>query len=133
MDQIKALSKLDRVGTLLSLVCALHCIALPFIMTLLPLIGLKFLQDSGVDMVLIVVAVTVALTSLCWGAQIHGRYNLLGLVLIALAIFSIAHLFEGQYLHASLMAVGGLTLATAHILNHRLCKNCSGCCSHSVR
>ncbi len=151
-------SLLDSVGGTLSFACALHCVALPFIITLLPLIGLSFLAHSLFELIMIGIALTLATASFCWGVRIHGQWKLLLFIAAAAALFasgmslldhsilsgdghshtstlllgdiSALH-FSSETLHWVLMGIGGLTLALGHFLNDRLCRSCSSCTTHT--
>lgn len=50
---------LDLTGTAVSWVCLIHCLALPFLIALLPLAGLSFLLDERIEWVIIGVSVAV--------------------------------------------------------------------------
>ncbi|HXD83673.1 MAG TPA: MerC domain-containing protein, partial [Rudaea sp.] len=39
----------DRLGAAASLLCAVHCAALPFVLALLPALGLGFLANHGFE------------------------------------------------------------------------------------
>jgi hypothetical protein len=43
----------DQLGITASLACAIHCAALPFLITTLPLLGLDFLANKWIEIVMI--------------------------------------------------------------------------------
>jgi hypothetical protein len=49
MKRPKLTSKLDRIGMTASTACAIHCAAVPLLITSLPLIGLGFLANPWVE------------------------------------------------------------------------------------
>ncbi len=118
---------LDRVGAGASLACAIHCVALPFVVTALPFLGLGFLASNPFELGMICFTVSLATVSFCWGSRLHGEWRTLLFVLSALLLFLIGHEVEGQ-LHWIVMGIGGLALASGHFLNMKLCSSCKQCC-----
>jgi hypothetical protein len=114
----------DRVGATASFLCAVHCAALPFVLALLPALGLGFLADHGFERGFIAFASLLALTTLIYGYRRHRvRRALLlmapGLVLLWAGGF----VFDADVslgLHATLVAMGGCCVALAHLTNLRL-------------
>lgn len=134
MKQLAAkniLPKLDSVGKLVSLACALHCLLLPFVITILPLVGLEILGDHEFEKFMLIGTVSLALFALCWGHRVHKESKILWMPAIALGLFSIGMSIEHEHLgHAIFVALGGGTIALGHYLNTRLCKTCKDCCEH---
>ncbi|MBS0590110.1 MAG: MerC domain-containing protein [Proteobacteria bacterium] len=114
----------DRIGATASFLCAIHCAALPFVLTVLPTLGLGFLGDHRFERIFIAFASLLALSSLSRGYRRHRVASALvvagvGIVLLWLG----AWLFdsgEAPIVHASLVTLGGCAVACAHILNLRL-------------
>ncbi len=122
--------RLDKIGTVISSACAVHCIAMPFLLTSLPFLGLGFLAHGMFDIVMISIAVTLALLSLCWGHRIHGSYKTFLFIAAALSFFALGHWYEEESFHWAFMTAGGVSLASGHILNRKLCRSCNSCCKH---
>ena len=59
----------DTTGACLSVACAVHCLAMPLLVAVLPLIGLGFLANESAELVLILVAIGLAVGSLAWGGS----------------------------------------------------------------
>jgi hypothetical protein len=114
---LKLKKHIDLFGLISSGLCAVHCLALPV------LISLGFLGTIGSSMshliseVLVVVASTILVAlSIYKGLKAHESatpywFFAFGLVTI------IVGLFYGYHL---LMAAGGISLAVGHLLNHKL-------------
>ena len=125
--ELNILNNVDRVGAVVSFACAVHCLALPLCLSVLPLLGLGFLASEGFEVGMIGFALLFATLSLCWGSRVHGRKHLFTFIAVALVLFSAAHEFGHDVGHSILMGLGGLLLVSAHILNRRLCKSCNSC------
>jgi hypothetical protein len=123
---LRTVGRIDRVGSCLSFACAVHCVLIPFVVTLLPLLGLGFLKHSAFEVVMVVIAVSLATLSLCWGSRIHGKKRTLFFVLGAVILFIAGHEAPFSY-HWTLMGLGGLCLVGGHLLNRRLCRSCQDC------
>jgi len=117
------LGKLDRVGLTASALCAIHCAVMPFVITLLPLIGLEFLSSIWVEIALVVLSVTIGLSSLMPSYFKYHKKTLPILLLIAgfVLIFG-THLLELHVLEPILVPLGGLTIAAAHFVNWKFMK-----------
>lgn len=115
--------KLDQLGITASLACALHCAALPFLMTSLPLLGLGFLANRWVEISMIFISVFLGFYSLLTSYPAHKRITPLFVL-----IFGFASIGTGHYLMESLegllIPLGGLSIAGAHFLNWKYNKSC---------
>ena len=118
-----ALARADRVGFAASFLCAVHCALLPLVLALLPAFGLTIGGWVDFDQAFVVFATLLGATTLTLGYRRHRAFRawallLPGLVLVWAASFTALH--DHTWLHAAVMAVGGLLLAAAHLLNLRL-------------
>src|SRR6188768_3601535 len=63
----------DRLGATASFLCAIHCAALPFVIALLPLVGLSFLADHRFEAGFVGFACVLASFALVSGYRRHRR------------------------------------------------------------
>src|SRR6186997_1309837 len=113
----------DRVGAMASFLCAIHCALLPFVLALLPLLGLEFLADHRFERVFVLCACVLASFVLVRGYRRHRQSLPLRLAAPALALLLLGVLYiDGSLLilHSVLVTCGGLLLAAAHFVNLRL-------------
>jgi hypothetical protein len=134
-----ASKSLDRIGATGSMLCAIHCAALPLVLVLMPALGAG-LAGAGFEIGFIVFASTVALSSLILGYRRHRVLRALlflapGLVSLWSAVL-IPPLHHNVIAHAVAMALGGTLIATSHLINLRLSHQLSNpghanqaCCS----
>ncbi len=114
----------DNTGACLSLACALHCMTMPLLIIVLPLIGLSFLATERAELVLITGAVALAIGSLAWGVRHHRSWRALLILIVALAfIVTSRTAVEGSF-EVVFYSIGGILLASAHLVNRHLCKTC---------
>src|SRR6185437_12655372 len=101
----------DRVGATASFLCAIHCALLPFVLTVLPLLGLGFLAGHRFERGFVMFAGTLALFALLGGYRRHRRRLALLLLGVTWATdYSIV-------VHSVMVTCGGLLLASAHFVN----------------
>lgn len=94
--QKKFLSKIDSVGFLLSLICAIHCMVFPILLVILPLLGLNFLLNATAEKAFVLGSVVLAGFSLFWGFRYHHNKKALfvygfGAILLLCATFFMGH------------------------------------------
>ncbi|MEM9328704.1 MAG: MerC domain-containing protein [Bacteroidota bacterium] len=109
---------LDFVGFSASLLCALHCAALPFLLTLAPLAGLQFLDNHWVEISLILLSFFIASNALMHGyRRHHHRWLPLVIAVFGFVLIGIAQALESEFTELVLMPLGGITIAIAHLIN----------------
>jgi len=125
----KTISLLDNLGIAASTLCLIHCLAMPFIVGMLPLIGLSCLESHESHLWLASAIVIFALTAIVPGYLRHKRMDILilmivGVSLVLFASFGAEHLL-GLSWELPLIAGGNLILVGTHLRNRGLCK-----CTH---
>jgi phosphoglycerol transferase MdoB-like AlkP superfamily enzyme len=118
-------NKIEKVGFYLSLACAVHCIATPVLITLLPFLGGSFISNHSWEIWFI--GVSLILASVLLFNDFRKHQNALPLILLAgsllvklLEIVWLGHKYE--FLTGSL---GALFIATAYYFNWKYKKECS--------
>lgn len=121
---------LDTAGATASFLCAVHCALMPFIFTLLPLIGLSFLASEPIEWGLLALSALLGVSSLCFGYRKHRRGSALAFLAVGLALLAGGHSIEARGAETwgtCLVVMGGLTIALSHCINRRLCHSCRSC------
>ncbi len=113
----------DRVGASASFLCAIHCALLPFVLALLPFVGLEFLAGHRFERIFVSFAAALALFALVNGYRRHKVALPLMLALPGLALLLFGVTYAERYtllVHSALVTCGGLLVAAAHFVNlHR--------------
>lgn len=112
----------DRIGAIASFLCAIHCALLPFVLALLPVIGLEFLADHRFERGFVLFACALASVALIRGFRRHQQPLPLLLAAPGLALLLLGVTYAEGYsivLHSVLVTCGGLLLAAAHFVNLR--------------
>lgn len=125
--------RLDAGGATASLLCAIHCALMPFVVTLLPLVGLSFLASEAAEWVLVALSALFGVSSLCLGFRQHRSRRALAVLAVGLALLATGRIIEHLDLSrfgVPLLVLGGVTIAASHAFNHFLCRACRVCKSH---
>ncbi len=132
----KSFARWDILGSVLSTLCAIHCLAMPILAGVLPLIGLGILGNRTFELAACAGMVTLAAFCLWLGCLRHRRWWLLALlglgattviaVQLAAAPACCSKERGGNWMEATLMFLGGSAIAVSHLLNLHFRRNC-GC------
>ena len=120
---------IDRAGMALSVCCGLHCVVTPMVIG--AAVGMPFgwLLDESTEALLLAAAVGTAALSLgpsYW--RRHRRKRCLGLFATGVSLLALAKLGPvSEALEPLTVASGAALIATAHLVNLRLCRQCALC------
>jgi hypothetical protein len=89
-------ARLDLVGTCVSLMCALHCLTVPLLVTVLPLAGAGVFLGGSLEVLFIAASVALATGSLCWGFRRHRRWQMFIVLGAALTMIGVGRFLPGQ-------------------------------------
>lgn len=125
------LNRADALGSVLSSLCAVHCMCMPVLIGLLPLLGLSFLAGHTFEHVASITMILFAAACIWSGCLVHRRWGLLCLLSVGAALVLYIQ-FAGppeneekkEWKEAAVMAVGGSLIAVSHLLNRRLRARC---------
>jgi hypothetical protein len=121
---------LDTFGTVASLLCAVHCAVTPMAIALLPLVGLEFLGAEATEYTLVGLSIVVGSVSLVLGYGRHHSVRTLGIFSCGLTLLfagRVTETFGAEGVGVVSAVAGGCVVATAHIINRRLCRICALC------
>lgn len=109
----------DGVGIFTSVLCAIHCGLLPFVLPALPLFGINIIHNPFFEWLMIAIAITVGAYSLYHGFIKHHRSKTPILIFAIGACFLIAKQWFTAYEYYFLALAVGLII-TAHYRNYRM-------------
>ena len=114
----------DRFGFAASMLCAIHCAALPVVLALLPSFGIGVWLGEGFEQAFVLFATLLGLFTMAWGYRRHRAVRALWQLLPGLAVLWVgvlyAPLHETLVAHAVAMTLGGTLVGLAHLANLRL-------------
>ena len=117
---------LDSVAVFLSGTCMAHCLVLPMLVTLFPIVQGSLLDEQYFHLIMLGLILPTSLIALTVGCRKHkdsttitlGAVGLLTLTITAV----IGHELFGFLGERIATTIGGLILASAHIQNYRCCR-----------
>ena len=116
---------LDKAAVALSGLCLLHCLLLPFIIAVLPLLG-QF-NEAHFHAQMLLVVLPVSLFAFVQGFRRHGNHAIIawGTTGIAILVFgaTVAHASYGALADTLMTIAGCIVLATSHYMNNRLTRH----------
>jgi MerC mercury resistance protein len=119
--------RIDLLGTFVSLLCALHCLTVPFLVTVLPLAGAGVVLGGSLEVLFIAASVALATGSLCWGFRRHRRWRVLVVLGAALTMIAVGRFLASEPYELVCVVMGAAALAGGHLLNRYLCRTCVVC------
>lgn len=106
---------LDLYAAGLSMLCMLHCIALPVVVSLMP-VAVQAAENELVHRVLVAAAVPVSLRVICKTRPVNRNRLFVGTVLVGLVLLLLAAFIEALSPYEESITVGGgLLLCSAHL------------------
>jgi hypothetical protein len=109
-----------------SALCALHCLATPLLIVLVPAVASTFFAEETFHRWMLLYVVPTSALALWLGCRRHGNRSVLllglaGVTIIAAAAFW-GHDLVGASGERAATVVSGLIIATGHWRNYRLCR-----------
>ena len=125
----KSVLSLDNLGIAASILCLIHCLAMPFVVALLPFMGLQFLESHESHLWLGGIIIALALIAIVPSYLKHKRKRILsGMIAgisLVLAGSYLSHIFHVLHEHELwILIAGNLILVATHLFN----KKVFGCC-----
>lgn len=120
-------TKLDKLGIWISGLCAFHCLSLPILIPLLPLVSSTFFAQLWFERTILIFSMVVGAVALISGA-IRYHSQLYPVVMLAAGglIYWHKNMF-GEQFEPFTIAAGALLIVVAHMKNMRLCRQCRCC------
>ena len=117
---------LDTTAVILSGICMLHCLALPVVLTIFPILNIALLDEQTFHLIMLVFILPVSLMALTIGCRQHKDRLTIILGTIGLGVLMFTALFGHEVFGLTgeriVTSIGGLILASAHIQNYRCCR-----------
>ena len=120
----------DKLAISLSLLCVIHCLALPLLLVLLPSTVALQLDNEAFHLWMVLAVIPSSLYALTMGCKQHRRYQFLAFGATGLFFLSLAIIGEGtigESWEKILTVLGSICIAYGHIRNFRLCQQTKEC------
>lgn len=116
-------SKADLIGSVLSISCIIHCILMPIVLPLFPVISLSIGGDAYFHSIMLFAVVISSLVAFRSGFRKHKDATTIMLAICANSVLIFALSLEtifDTHMATILTVLGGLFLVMAHYRNHKL-------------
>lgn len=127
----RIIASMDTLGIAASSLCLVHCLAMPLVVGILPIIGLKFLEGHQAHVTLAFFVLTFALLAIVPGYLRHRRGDILAMMLVGVGLVLyatfVARFTLGEAAELPIITIGNLILVFTHLRNRSLHK----CTAHS--
>ncbi len=116
----------NRISALLSLACAIHCAAMPMLISILPLIGMQFLASHLLEGLLLAFGVGFGAYGVLrsYFTQ-HRDLRPVIALLSGVALITFGFFFASESLEPYFVSIGAIGIAIAQVLNMRSCRRCA--------
>lgn len=126
----------DKFAIGLSLLCTLHCLALPLVILLLPTVSAVFLNDEGFHFYMVMMVLPISSLALWIGFKQHGSakiflLGIMGLIILSMTVF-LGHEALGETAEKLLTLLGSSFICYSHYLNYKNCQQQDQCDCHSA-
>ena len=123
----------DKTAIALSLMCAIHCLALPVLVATLPVLTSLNLTDEAFHTWLLYGVIPTSIIALFLGCKKHCQFKVgilgsIGLIILIASATFVSDLF-GETGEKAFTLLGATLIAASHFTNHRLCKIKACSCS----
>lgn len=115
---------IDRFGSCVSFLCAVHCALKPLLFLVPSVVGLDVLRSHSLERVLLGIGVFLVLGSTLFGFRRHRQLSIFVPVGLALALILIGRFAGEQPVRTVLTVGGGLAIAFTHLMNLRFERTC---------
>ena len=130
---MEAIQKItDKLSISLSLLCAVHCLAVPVMLALLPSMAALQLDNEAFHYWMLLAVIPTSIYALTMGCKRHRHFRLLivggtGLALLVLAVM-LGEEIIGESGEKILTVIGASFVAGGHFWNFRLCRHLDCAC-----
>lgn len=123
---------LDRMAIILSGTCMAHCLLLPILITLFPIVQGSLLEEESFHALFLIFVLPTSVIALFIGCRKHKHLmtavlGMIGLTTLTLAAFW-GHDWVGLTGERIMTTMGGAILALSHLSNYKHCRSVA--CQH---
>lgn len=130
---------IDRIGATGSFLCAIHCLAAPLVLALIPTLGAAAWFGDRVEIGFVLFVSVVGLLSTLSSWRRHRRHHIPATMVLGIAVLwagiLVPRLHHQLIWHVLAMGTGGLLVASAHLANLRASRRHDAglCCAAEAR
>lgn len=120
----KAILSLDNLGIFASVLCLIHCLAMPFIIAAIPFLGMncQWLESELTENILITFIIGFAVFAIIPGYWNHKKPVALAGLIVGMSLVGAVAFLRGQIpsnMELPLISCGNLILVITHLMNRK--------------
>lgn len=116
----------DKLAVGLSIICAVHCLVLPLMLGLFPILASTSLHDTAFHQAMLWIVIPLSSIALGVGCRQHKDLYVIILGVLGLATLILTTLLGHSMLNLAgeraFSLAGGIVLSTGHVRNYILCR-----------
>jgi len=116
----------DKTAISLSFICTIHCLAMPFIVAMLPSLAAFNLEDEIFQLWMVIAVIPTSLYALTMGCKKHKKVSVISLGALGLGILItttwLGHDTLGETYEKVFSVLGATIIALGHLINYQLCR-----------
>ncbi len=118
---------MDFIGFVTSMLCAIHCLCLPVVLSAMPLVGFEFMENPSMEYGIILLSFLIASVALLKGyTKKHKKPLALIIVAFGFTLIVLGHLFQVGWLEVCFTSGGAIAVSIAHLMNWKSTKQAWG-------
>lgn len=120
----------DKIGFAASSICAVHCMIVPLVITLMPFISLGFIESEAFENTFFIASMICGLGAVCFGNTFKKNkliFFILSFGMLLLWLANFAHERNWNPQSSLIMIFAGIFMCLGHWLNNKLCNSCHSC------
>ena len=111
---------LDFLGFTASLLCAIHCAALPLILALTATTGSSFIENEAIEIGVIALSIIIAGAAVFKGYFKHKQTKPIYYIIFGFVFLIAGHAFHSLAIEVIFISIGAILIASAHVTNWKL-------------
>jgi hypothetical protein len=113
----------DRIAIVLSTICIVHCLTVPFVVAVLPIAAITLADDTHFHALMLWLVVPTSAFGFALGFRVHRRWEIVAFGAVGAGVLAAAailgHAYWAESVEVAVSVVASLTLAAAHWMNFR--------------
>lgn len=118
----------DQIAIALSAICIVHCLAVPVLVAVLPVVALSVGEDQHFHALMLWLVIPTSVAGLGMGFRVHRQAGIVALGAAGVVVLVLAAIYGHETWHPDLEIVvsvcGSLLLGGAHWMNFRAVRRC---------
>lgn len=116
----------DKAAISLSFACAIHCLATPLLLVMLPSLASLNLDTEAFHVWMLAVVIPISILGFTMGCKKHKRYRVISFGIVGVC-FLVSALMFGEDWEKVLTLIGAAIISFGHFLNYKLCRQVDRC------